>query len=104
MLYGPGKIWGTRDVENFESAAFSGEGLACRRGGRLVFAGLGFRVANGEALVLRGPNGSGKTTLLRLMAGLARPVSGALSWNGAIVDDDDAHAQRLRFVTHLDAI
>lgn len=84
--------------------SFSGEGLACRRGGRLVFADLDFRIAAGGALVLRGSNGSGKTTLLRLMAGLARANTGKLSWNDAVIDDFEAHAANLRFVGHLDAV
>jgi heme exporter protein A len=82
----------------FQIGTFSGTGLACRRGGRLVFAGLAFSVAPGGALVLRGHNGSGKTTLLRLMSGLTRATA------GATIDDPDAHAARLRFVTHLDAV
>jgi heme exporter protein A len=90
--------------ENPAPAPFSGEGLACRRGGRLVFADLAFHVAPGGAIVLRGPNGSGKTTLLRLLAGLAHPVAGRLLWNGAPIDDVEAHAARLRFVGHLDAV
>lgn len=90
--------------ENFETAHFSGENLACRRGGRLVFTGLRFAVAPGEALVLRGPNGSGKTTLLRLMAGLTPPSGGHLMWAGEIVDDHETLAAHLRFIGHLDAI
>jgi heme exporter protein A len=92
-------------TEGFEAARFSGSGLACRRGGRTVFAGLAFSLTNGEALVLRGPNGSGKSTLLRLMAGLAVANAGGLSWNGApVTDDPEAHGARLRFVGHLDAV
>jgi heme exporter protein A len=88
----------------FQSATFSGAGLACRRGGRLVFTGLNFTVSPGGALVLRGPNGSGKTTLLRVMAGLTHHTAGALAWGGVTIDDPDAHARNLRFITHLDAI
>jgi len=90
--------------ENFETATFSGENLACRRGGRTVFAGLGFSLDAGGALVLRGPNGSGKTTLLRLMAGLARPIQGRLAWSGAAVEEAGSHGQHLRFIGHQDAI
>jgi heme exporter protein A len=57
--------------------------LACLRGGRLVFAGLSFRLAAGEALVLTGPNGSGKSSLLRLVAGLVPACGGTLDWTGA---------------------
>ncbi len=88
----------------FQSAAFSGAGLACRRGGRLVFTGLNFNVTPGGALVLRGPNGSGKTTLLRVMAGLTPHAAGTMSWGGTVIDDPDQHAGNLRFVSHLDAV
>ncbi|KGM33582.1 ATP-binding cassette domain-containing protein, partial [Inquilinus limosus] len=59
------------------------DGLACLRGGRLVFAGLSFRLEAGEALVLTGPNGSGKSSLLRLVAGLVPAFAGTLGWTGA---------------------
>ncbi len=36
----------------------------------------------GEFLAITGPSGSGKTTLLRLLAGLARPDSGRIDFNG----------------------
>ncbi len=88
-----------------QAQRFTGTGLACRRGGRLVFAGLDFRLESGQALVLRGPNGSGKSSLLRLMAGLIRPEAGGLAWDGQdALDDREAHAGRLHFIGHLDAI
>jgi heme exporter protein A len=90
---------------DFQSSEFSGANLSCRRGGRTVFAGLSFRIASGQSIVLRGPNGSGKTTLLRLMAGLARAAEGTLSWNGENISDDlPAHGARLGFAGHLDAV
>lgn len=71
----------------------------------MVFAGLGFEIAAGSALVLVGPNGSGKSTLLRLMAGLLRPAVGNLTWNGEdIREDADGHGGRLHYVGHLDAV
>ena len=93
------------NAEGFEHATFSGTGLACRRGGRTVFAGLAFSLSSGEALVLRGANGSGKTTLLRLMAGLSVATDGTLAWNGApTTDDPEAHGTRARFAGHLDGL
>jgi heme exporter protein A len=91
-------------AEGFDRATFSGTGLACRRGGRTVFADLAFTVQSGGAVVLRGANGSGKTTLLRLMAGLSVATAGVMSWNGAAVDDVETHGARLRFVGHLDGL
>jgi len=79
--------------------------LACRRGERLVFAGLSFRLAAGGALVLRGANGSGKTSLLRLLAGLIAPAAGRLTWGETPIDDDLAgHRARLHYVGHQDGV
>ncbi len=84
---------------------FSGVGLTCLRGDRLVFAGLDFRVGPGEALFLLGPNGSGKSSLLRLMAGLLRPFAGRLEWDGAPTSDEpDLHRARIHYVGHHDAV
>ncbi|HLY56283.1 MAG TPA: heme ABC exporter ATP-binding protein CcmA [Stellaceae bacterium] len=82
-----------------------GAGLAAVRGGRAVFAGLGFALAPGGALLLTGPNGSGKSTLLRLIAGFGHPVAGQIAWNGgAIADDMEAHRARLHYVGHQDGL
>jgi heme exporter protein A len=81
-----------------------GEGLACRRGGRLVFAGLDCRLDAGGALVLTGANGSGKSSLLRLLATLLAPASGRLSWGGAAVAAEAAaYRAAVHYVGHLDA-
>src|SRR5579883_2793028 len=85
--------------------SFTGEGLACRRGERLVFKGVVFALAPGGALLLGGPNGSGKTSLLRLMAGLARPEQGVIAWDGdTIADDLVAHWSRLHYIGHQEAV
>ncbi len=83
----------------------TGQDLSCIRGERLVFTGLSFRLEAGGALVLRGPNGSGKSSLLRLIAGLARPTTGVIAWNGAdVAEDRTAHRARLAYVGHADAV
>jgi heme exporter protein A len=84
---------------------FAGHDLTCLRGERLVFAGLAFGLAAGEALVLTGPNGSGKSSLLRLMATLLRPWSGEMTWDGVPVREAaDDHRARLRYAGHQDGI
>ena len=57
--------------------------LACRRGDRLLFDAVDFRVDRGGALTLEGPNGSGKSSLLRLLAGLLAPAAGTISGGGS---------------------
>ena len=80
---------------------FGGDGIACVRGARLVFRGLNFALAAGDALVLTGPNGSGKSSLLRLMAGLSSPAAGKISWDRTdIAKDRQTHATRLHYVGH----
>ena len=81
-----------------------GEALACRRGERLVFAGLDFRLPAGGALVLTGSNGSGKSSLLRLMAGLIAPVAGRLNWGSeSIAHEPTQYRAALHYLGHLDA-
>lgn len=84
---------------------FEGRDLTCVRGEREVFAGLGFALGEGGALVLHGPNGSGKSSLLRLMAGLLKPAQGVLAWGERpVADDPDGHRARLHYLGHLDAV
>jgi heme exporter protein A len=81
------------------------EDLACRRGERLIFAGVSFRLPPGGALVLTGANGSGKTSLLRLLAGLIGAAAGRLAWGVAPLADDVAgHRARLHYVGHQDGV
>lgn len=48
--------------------------------GVTALAGLDLDVQTGETLTLLGPSGCGKSTALRLIAGLAAPSAGAISW------------------------
>lgn len=79
--------------------------LALLRGERLVFAGLGFAVPEGGALLLTGANGAGKSSLLRCLAGLLPPSDGQVLWQGEdAFADRAAHALRLRYAGHAEAI
>ncbi len=60
-------------------------GLAKRFGALQAVQGLSFSVQPGETVGLLGPNGAGKTTTLLCVAGLVRPDSGDVRWNGAVL-------------------
>lgn len=77
------------------------EDLSIRRGDRLLFQGLDFAVASGEAVVLTGRNGAGKTSLLRAVAGLLRPVAGRVVFEGV---DAEAAPGSLHLLGHLDGL
>jgi heme exporter protein A len=82
-----------------------GDDLACRRGSRLVFTRVSFRLPEGGALVLTGANGSGKTSLLRILAMLIAPVSGRLLWGTVPAELDLAgYRARLDYVGHQDGL
>jgi heme exporter protein A len=92
-------------VGAIERPLLGAEGLACARGGRLVFEQVSFALAPGEALLLRGPNGAGKSSLLRLLAGFLAPSAGALWWDGKPALADPAeHRVRLHLIGHGNGI
>ncbi len=51
-------------------------GVACVRGGRLLFEGLDLQLEPGGAALVVGPNGAGKSSLIRIAAGLLPAAAG----------------------------
>jgi heme exporter protein A len=84
--------------------------LACRRGDRVLFAGLSLALTPGEACQVVGANGIGKSSLIRILAGLLRPFEGGVERTGTVglVDDKpalDPHlplGRALAFWQHMD--
>ena len=50
-----------------------------------IIDGISFDADKGEFVSVIGPSGCGKSTLLRIIAGLIRPTSGRVRYNGAEV-------------------
>jgi heme exporter protein A len=68
--------------------------LAVARGGVTLLERVGFALAPGEVLIVKGPNGIGKTTLLRTIAGLQPPLAGRI----------DAAEGAMAYAGHLDGV
>lgn len=91
-------------------ARLAARDLACRRGDRVLFAGLSLALEAGEALHVSGPNGIGKSSLIRILAGLLPAFAGTLEREGAAALLDERPAldpalplgQALRFWERLD--
>ncbi|HEY6049008.1 MAG TPA: heme ABC exporter ATP-binding protein CcmA [Sphingomicrobium sp.] len=72
------------------------EGVALRRGGRLLFENLDLELQPGDALQVTGPNGSGKSSLLRLAAGLLQAERGTVERSPLALADDNLALDRER--------
>jgi branched-chain amino acid transport system ATP-binding protein len=55
-------------------------------GGAQALHAVGFQIYNGEVFSIIGSNGAGKTTILKTLAGLIRPLSGQVGFDGARID------------------
>ena len=86
--------------------AVEARGLACVRGGRLVFRGLDFSIGRGDALSLEGPNGAGKSSALRMLAGLLPPADGSIHFRqpGRDITDAEERGRVVGWFGHADGL
>ena len=61
-------------------------------------------IASGELVAIIGPSGSGKTTLVRLIAGLERPATGTITFDGERMNDVSASARGVGMVVTQGAL
>ncbi|KAF1021458.1 MAG: High-affinity branched-chain amino acid transport ATP-binding protein LivF [Paracidovorax wautersii] len=59
--------------------------------GLIAISQVSLAVAEGEIVVVAGANGAGKSTLLKSIAGLEKPQAGAVTFDGARLDELPAH-------------
>lgn len=67
------------------------KGLEVAYGGIRAVKGIDLTVGGGERVALIGANGAGKTTTLKTLAGLLRPASGRIHYNGNDITARPAH-------------
>ncbi len=78
------------------------EGLSVQRAGRRIIDNIGFKLAEGEALVVCGRNGAGKSTFLRALAGLLPTTQGVISLNRGVLEAE--LAQNTHYLAHADGM
>ena len=49
---------------------------------KTIIRGVGLEIPDNKLIVITGPNGGGKSTLAKLIAGIERPTSGSIVFNG----------------------
>jgi branched-chain amino acid transport system ATP-binding protein len=71
-------------------------GLNKHFGGVVATENLDFEVEQGEIHAVIGPNGAGKTTFVAQLAGMIKPDSGSMIFNGGEISGLSAHARSQR--------
>lgn len=91
-------------------SALAFDSVTCVRGGRMLFEGLSFALAAGDAARVTGANGAGKSSLLRIAARLLAPGTGDVRREGAVallaeqaaLDSDATLAEAVGFWARID--
>ncbi len=88
----------TADINNSDIPYVRIEGVSRHYGQVRALNELSIDIAKHEFIAILGPSGSGKSTLLRLIAGLDRPTSGRIYFEGRDVTDLPPHKRGIGMV------
>ncbi len=69
-------------------------------GGKEIIKHLDLSVPDGKLIIITGPNGGGKTTLAKLIAGIERPDSGQIIFNGRDISGLDPTERALAGISY----
>jgi Cu-processing system ATP-binding protein len=76
-------------------------GLYKRFGSTDVLRGLDLRIERGRVTAIVGPNGAGKTTFIKSVLGLTRPDAGTLTFDGAVIGNDEGYRSRIGYMPQI---
>ncbi len=75
--------------------------ISCVKQQTLLFNKINIELNAGELLFIHGANGTGKSSLLRIMAGLATPASGDVTWQQTSITHHKHDFQNnLHYISH----
>ena len=74
------------------------EGVSKRYGEVVAVGDLDLDIADGEMMMLVGPSGCGKTTVLRIIAGLERPDTGVIRFDGQDMTEEPPGERNIAMV------
>ncbi|HYO83189.1 MAG TPA: ABC transporter ATP-binding protein [Bryobacteraceae bacterium] len=88
-------------IDELTELAFDRVGFQHRSASAPALIEVSFRVRRGETIAFAGPSGAGKTTMVKMLAGLYRPKSGQVLYNGIPSDriDLEHFRERIGLVT-----
>ncbi len=108
QIYSNSGVTKTKDSlnrEQMEIKTLQAINLSCVRQYKTLFSDFSFSVSSGELLLIEGENGAGKSSLLRLLASLATPITGDVTWQGeSIYQSQTDYRSELHYVGHANGL
>lgn len=80
------------------------DNIACERGNKPLFNGLGFCLTPGSLLLLKGANGCGKTSLIKILTGLLPATQGEITWKGEKIANNHEFRKDMMYIGHKSGV